>query len=206
MSRNKIYRSFGVLLCFLFMVSMAHGQLKQDSIAANNRGIYSLILYAGGGISFYTGDAGTPVGLPSTIYTVHPIGSFRVMWQPDHLLSVGLESGWTEFYSYNTDHGGTSSKTSVTAVPILMVFSMPIGDRIHVFAAPGTYLLTSKLNYGGETVLSTNSLGWMLAANYVQPINKRIGIAGELKWMDAYETRDANLSIQVQLVWRFLSW
>ena len=47
----------------------------------------------------------------------------RLMWKPEHLLRVGLESGYNYLYSYETtisdpEFGTSDVKSSLTAVPL----------------------------------------------------------------------------------------
>jgi hypothetical protein len=180
--------------------------ISKDDSALKKRGEYSLLVYAGGGISFYTGRSGEPEGFNNDVNRTAVAGTLRVMWQPDHLLSVGFETGWTRFYSYSTLHDSLTGHTDVTGVPLLVDFSMPVANRVHVFAGVGGYLISTKLNYLEESSASTLSLGWMAAANYVYPLNKKLSIAGEIKYMNAYENEDANISVQLQLVWKLNTW
>ena len=95
----------------------------------------------------YSGDPGTPVGLEAVqVNKIFPAATLRIMWHPDHLLRVGLETGWNTFYSYHVKNGATTGKVVVRATPIMLVFSMPVAKRINVFAGAGSYLVTSKLD------------------------------------------------------------
>jgi len=168
-------------------------------------GVYSLNVYAGGGISFFAGEAGTPTELNTTLSKTKPIGTLRVMWQPDHLLGLGLESGLVNFYSYDI-HDTINGNTDVSAVPVIIAFSMPLVKHLKVFFGPGGYFITSKVDYKLKTHSNTFSLGWMAALSYSKPISKTCDIATEFKWLNARETRDGSLSLQVMLKWKFLSW
>ena len=206
MSGNKEYLLVTGLL-FLQLAGWMSGQAQTDTAHKKNRGEYALVLYAGGGISFYSGDPGTPSGLNAVeVNKVYPSATLRVMWHPDHLLRVGLETGWNTFYSYKVNNNGITGSVHVRATPILLVFSMPIKKRINVFAGTGGYLVHSRLDYEVVTVSKTWSLGWMAAASYTYPLGKDLGIAAEFKWQQAYETRDANFNVQLQLRWKFLKW
>ena len=52
----------------------------------------SVNVFAGGGVSFYLANPGDPADLKSQVSQTHPIGTLRVMWYPDHLLRIGLET------------------------------------------------------------------------------------------------------------------
>lgn len=197
----------GFLLTAMFGISLnGSAQKNKDSAFVKKRGDYALYMYAGGGISYYTGRSGEPDGFSNELNRTAFAGTLRVMWQPDHLLGLGFETGWTRFYSYSTQHVNGTGNTDVTGVPLLVVFSMPLVKRVHVFAGVGGYLVTTKLDYLEESSGSTVSLGWMASANYVYPLNKKLSIAGEIKYMNAYETEDANISFQLQLLWKICTW
>ncbi|MGZ5190294.1 MAG: hypothetical protein ACXWCZ_04695 [Flavisolibacter sp.] len=162
----------------------------------------AIILYAGGGLSYFIGKAGTPNGFDADVKKTNPIGSLRLMWHPGHLLHAGLETGWLRFYSYSIDNNGKKGTTEINATPILLVFSMPVSSRFHVFAGTGIYLMTSILDYETKVKSKGYNLGWMVATSYHQSISEKFGLAYELKWMNASGTNDRVLSAQVQLMWK----
>jgi hypothetical protein len=168
-------------------------------------GTYSLVAYIGGGYSHYVT---TPGGPPSDIPVDHTksgfAGTVRVMWVPDHLIRLGLESGWTTFYSYKFG-AQSDGKMSLTGVPLIVVWSMNV-LKVDLFAGAGYYHLNSNLDYHGTITGHTWSLGWLAAASYTHPLSENLGVAGEVKWMNAVENQDAVMTIQVQLVWKFLEW
>ncbi|MBV9987458.1 MAG: hypothetical protein JO301_07255 [Chitinophagaceae bacterium] len=171
------------------------------------RGQYSLVAYISGGMGHYATAAGTPVAVNPVTSKWGFAGSVRVLWYPDHLLRIGFESGHMTFYSYKfTDSIGKAGKTSVTGVPLLLVASMPITARLNAFFGTGFYNMTTNLDYGGKTDSHKLAVGWMLAASYVQPLSKDLGVGFELKWMDAAQTVDASIVGQLQLVWKFIKW
>jgi hypothetical protein len=203
--RNSKY-----ILRLLIMVSMLPALDKtyaQGDTVYTGRGQYALVAYIGGGMGFYTENAGTPVNVKAITTRRGFVGSIRVLWHPDHLLRVGLETGHMTFYSYTfADSIGTKGKTALTAIPLLLVASMPVTARLNAFFGTGFYNVTSNLNYAGKASASKLSVGWMLAASYVHPITKDLGLGAELKWMDAAQTSDASIVGQLQLVWKFMKW
>jgi hypothetical protein len=188
----------------MLLFSTAHRLYGQDG---NTRGEYAFVAYIGGGMGYYTTGAGTPVAVQSTTSKWGFAGTVRVLWHPDHLLRVGLETGHMTFYSYKfTDSAGKSGKTSITGVPLLLVASMPITARLNAFFGTGFYNMTTNLDYAGTNDAHKLSVGWMLATSYIQPVSKNLGLGIELKWMDAAQTVDAAIVGQLQLVWKFLKW
>jgi hypothetical protein len=166
---------------------------------------FAVVLYGGGGITRYVAEINTPAGIRAT---VHPGGSaftFRAMWYPDHLLRVGIETGWVRFFSY-TLHGATDGNLYLSAAPMLLVFSMPITDRLNVYAGAGGYFVSSKLEFEGLVTVNELSQGWMLAASYHFPLTASLGIAAEAKWYNASQFEDATITAQAMIVWRCFEW
>lgn len=182
------------------MLNTSFAQTTTDSKAYKTE--KAVVVYAGGGISYFIGKAGTPTGFEPDIVKLHPMGSLRVMWHPGNLLHAGLETGWLRFYTYTIDDNGNEGRTEINATPILLVFSMPVSQRIHVFTGTGIYLMRSILDYNGHVKSNGYNLGWMVAASYHQPISKKFGLAYEAKWMNASGTNDRILSAQIQLMWK----
>jgi hypothetical protein len=164
------------------------------------------VAYVGGGFSRFAGVAGTPPGFNRSINKNGPVGTFRIMWHPDHRLRFGIESGWTSFYSYEVRGGTNSAKVHLTGIPLLMVFSMPVAKRLTLFAGTGTFLLTSNLDYVGKVQRNQFTIGYMASAMYVVPISDRVSLASEFKWFNARETKDTTLSLQLMAIWKFLQW
>jgi len=168
-------------------------------------GPYALVAYVGGGLAYYPIAPGSPPpGVPHDLTRFGGSGTLRVMWHPDHLIRLGVETGWTTFYSYRLTQA-PGGELHLSAIPLLWVMSMELFG-VNIFAGSGYYLLNSNLQYEGTVDVQTWSLGWMLAASYLRPISENLGIAGELKWMNASEHEEASLALQVQLVWKIMEW
>ena len=129
------------------------------------------------------------------------------MWHPDHLLKVGLETGHMTFYSYKfKDSAGVSGTTKLQAIPVLIEWTMAVTKRLNLFMGSGVYFLRTNLDYQGRTVSPKLSIGWMAAGSYIHPLSTNVGLGAEVKWMKAAETTNGIVSLQLQLVWKFLKW
>jgi hypothetical protein len=197
MFNNRYKNIFFLLFCFPIL---AFSQEEKE------KGEYALVAFAGGGISFFQGHAGTPGSLNAVVNRKAPIGTFRLMWYPDQLLRVGVETGWVKFYSYEIDDNGVKSSTEITGTPILVVFSMAFREHLNVYGGTGTYLVQSKLNYNGIVKATAPSLGWMLAAAYDIPLSQNLGITSEAKWLWASGPKNGSISLQLHMRWKFLRW
>ena len=201
MSARKPYMAlYALLVCGagLALVPQSHAQSTGD-------GKYSLVAYIGGGYSHYsTAPGGPPPGIPVDHSKSGMAGTVRVMWHPDHLIRLGLETGWTKFYSYEFGSQG-EGEMYLSGVPLIVVWSMNVLN-IDFFAGAGYYHLNSNIDYKGTVNGTTWSLGWMTAGSYTHKLSDNLGVAGELKWMNAVESQDAVITLQVQLVWKFFEW
>ena len=178
----------------------AQSNVKTDTVVTIKQ---SFVLYVGGGLAGYTTTINPTAGiLQGDVSKISPVGTFRIMWHPGYRLRLGIETGYTNFYSYKVKNGNVSGKVSLDAIPLLIVWSMPVVKRVSIFAGIGSYWLTTRLNYDGQVKSKTFSLGSNIALSYTQPLSKTLGLAAEAKWMNAFETKDNLLSLQVLLVWQ----
>ncbi len=204
---NKI-KYISLLLVLAFATAQSKAQRKSGGEFMPSKKVgkgYALVAYASGGLSYYVSGGGTTTTfLKTNVTKLNPLTTLRVMWHPDHLLRLGVETGYVTFYTYTLQD--TVGKVSLNGIPLLIEWNMPVAKRFNVFVGTGVYFLKSNLDYGGKTSSSKASLGWMAAASYTQPLTKNLGVAAELKYMDASETVNAVMGLQVQLVWKFFRW
>jgi len=182
-------------------------QAQGEFTSQPRHGQYSLVAYVSGGLGYFSSDKGVPAYLQTSVTKLSPVTSVRIMWFPDHLLKMGLETGYVTFYSYNiTDSAGGKGKVSLNAVPILLVWSMSITKNFNIFAGSGAYILNTQLDYKEKVISKKFSVGWVAAASYIYPLGKNTGLGLEGKWLYAAETSNGSLCTQLQFVWKFLKW
>ena len=168
---------------------------------------HSLVLYVGGGYSSYISPLNFKgTGVETNIVRTGPAATIRVLWQPQYRLRLGIETGFCNLYSYRLVNGNKKGRVSISAIPVMVVWSMSIVKRLDIFAGLGTYLLTSKLDYAGKVSSKLNSLGTSVALAYKIPISRTIAVAAHAKWMNAFQTKDALVSGEVGVVWNFFRW
>jgi hypothetical protein len=195
------------LAFFLTAGVASFGQHKHFTSQPGKHGHYSLVLYLSGGEGYFLSSKGIPDYLNTTPTKINPVTSVRVMWFPDHLIKVGLESGLITFYKYGfTDSAGNKGTVSLNATPILLVWSMSITKNFNIFAGSGAYILNTKLDYQTKVSAQKYSVGWMAAASYIYPVGKSTGLGLETKWLYAAETSNGSFIAQLQFVWKFLKW
>lgn len=203
MPTRVLERLAWLLVCAWPCACRAQDISVPDSTEADK---YALVLYAGGGATLYPTAAGVPSHLDTQVSYWGPSVSARLMWLPDRRLRVGFESGWSTIYSYDIEGPGPNGRVEQVAVPLLLVWSMPVTKRLSLFAGYGTYRVTSKLEYLGTTQAATFSLGYCAALSYVHPLSNTVGIGLDLKWYNAAETRHTLLAAHAQVVWKLHRW
>lgn len=197
-----------ILLCVLMLVSFnispAQQKVKKERMPRRKP---SFVLHAGGGMSYYTaGIKQTNVALPGTLKKWNPAGTVRLMWYPRYRLRLGLESGFTNFYRYNVKDPDGEGKVTLQAIPLLVVWNMQVLPRLNVYAGFGSYFLSTHLDYRGKLTSTDAVLGSNVAVSYNLPINRRVSAAAEVKLMNAFETKDAALTLQLHFVWKVFQW
>ncbi len=201
-TRNKLLLT--IALVFAFGCISAQ---EEFTSLPTHRGQYALVAYINGGAGYFISHEGAPAYLNPKVNRINTVATVRIMWHPDHLLKVGLESGVVNFYSYKlTDSAGRQGKITLQAVPVLLVWSMAVTKRFNIFAGSGGYILDTRLDYGTKTHAKKFSVGWMAAASYIFPISENVGLGTEAKWLYAAETSKGSLCLQAQFVWKFLKW
>src|SRR5688572_5946087 len=110
------------LFLFFFFTALLTGEQcsGQEEDSSQKKAGYSLYLYAGGGISRYTASLEPPIAGVTNKQLVKPIGCLRIMWQTDHRLGLGLESGWVTWYSYESKHDSVAATIQLTSIPLLV--------------------------------------------------------------------------------------
>lgn len=139
-------------------------------------------------------------------------GTVRVMWNPEHLLSIGLETGYQYLYSidisdYSTEYGTTNFSASMYTVPIFMIFSMKISPNVKLSAGSGMYLLYNSGELFGDQLNSNQlSIGARAGIAYTYPINNSISIGGELLYSYFSKIQDQTIAIQFMFIYDFLKY
>jgi len=139
-------------------------------------------------------------------------GTVKVMWNPEHLLSIGLETGYQQLYSldvsdYDTEFGNTNVSASMHTVPIFIVFAMKVLPNIKLSAGSGVYLLfNSGEAFGDELNSNQISIGAHMGISYTYPINNSMAVGGELLYSYFSKLQDQTVAIQFVFVYDFLKW
>jgi hypothetical protein len=175
--------------------------------AQDNDTLYTLDAYVGAGYGYYITDMDLD-GLNRGGVNL----SFRVMWQPDHILSVGLHTGYLQFFSFElkdaeTAGGTTDITSSLTAIPFGILFSMKIIEGLNINGGTSIYFLNSHADsHGNEVTSSDVSTGSLLSLTYIRPLSKNIALGGEIRYNFVNKIQDGSLSLQAVLKYKLLEY
>lgn len=184
---------------FLLLVVIFFSSLQAQTYKVNG--------FAGFGYArFITDIEGS--GLDKNGYS----GTFRIMWQPEHQLRVGLETGYYHLYrfevkNYQTDFGTTNAHSTLNALPVFLNMTMAVSRSIDIFAGIGpTILYTSFESHGSKNESSQWSTSYIIGGNYTHEISDKIKLGGELKYYHINKIEDGTLTLQFIFVYNLLSW
>ena len=130
----------------------------------------------------------------------------RIMWEPEHRLALGFESGYYTFYSASRKtSSGSTAQVSLAAVPILLTIRMRIYKNIFISTGTGVTVLTSKTSVLGSLAENsqTSYATFQASALYLKPIGKRFKIGGELKFLNVAKTEDSVMALNALVAYQF---
>ena len=139
-------------------------------------------------------------------------GSLKIMWKPEYLLRVGLETGYYRLYSFEqqgiaTDFGTADVSSSLSAMPIFVNWAMQVLPAVEIFAGIGpTFLFTSFESFGTKAETTQISTSYAVGATYTRRISETIELGGELKYYRINKIEDGTLSLQFVMVYKLLDW
>lgn len=127
--------------------------------------------------------------------TNHVGYTFRFMWEPEHRLAIGLESGYYTVYSIERPQG----TAKLSAIPLLVSFRIRVLPNFYLSGGPGMTIMYSDVTALGNTSNSSflSMANLHLSAMYRKKISDRFDLGGEVKFLNFGKTEDYGYSIQV---------
>lgn len=184
-----------ILIAALFVSCAAFAQ--RDSS-------HRLRLIVGGGYGFRLNKVDAPTA-DVDISTSSPGGTLRLMWKPEHLLSVGIESGYLPITQAtakgNIKPDEADGNANLTAIPALLIFSME-KYGVELSAGLGMYSLRVRgKSNKGSLENSAVEIGYTFSGAYTLELSNSLGIGAEVKYY-AFTDRDiVMLFPQLRLEW-----
>ncbi|WCT14846.1 outer membrane beta-barrel protein [Mucilaginibacter jinjuensis] len=121
----------------------------------------------------------------------------RVMWEPEHLLSLGIESGYYRLYTFNTPQPNEIHIAN-TAIPIQIVLSMKFLQNFYVNFAMGQSVLLNKINTEASGNFSASSFSiadFSGTLGYRHMLGDRFSIHAESKFYYSSAFVDKNIAV-----------
>jgi hypothetical protein len=129
-----------------------------------------------------------------------------IMWEPEHRLALGFESGYYTFYSASRiTPSGSTARVSLAAVPILLTIRMRVYKNFFVSTGTGVTILTSEANVLGSLAENsqTSFATFQATALYLKPIGKHFKIGGEFKYLNVAKTEDSVMALNALVAYQF---
>ena len=125
--------------------------------------------------------------------------SFKFFWEPEHRLSLGLQTGYYKLFQVTNQVGqDTSVQIDRSLIPFLLLVRMRIIDNVYLGAGVGISVMTNTAA-GVNQEISTNmtSLANLeVAGSYLYPLSKHWIVGGELKLFYSGSMEDWIYSVQ----------
>jgi len=131
----------------------------------------------------------------------------RFMWEPEHFLSLGIESGYYRLYTLKASSptDGTAHIIN-SAVPIQVVISMRFLDNFYCNFSMGQTILfnhATSSNYGDFSATSWSFADIGAALGYRYYVSKRISVSAEAKFFYSTHLDDKNLALVFMAGYKF---
>ena len=168
---------------------------------------YQVNSYIGLGYSRFISDMNLD-GLNKNGYS----GTLRIMWKPEHLLRIGIETGYYRLYSFeqkniDTEFGTTDAQSALDAIPVFINVTMQIIRPLEIFAAVGpTFLSTSFESFGSKSESSQVSTSYIVGGTYLHDLSEKFKLGGELKYYRINKIEDGTITLQILLVYNIIDW
>ena len=130
--------------------------------------------------------------------------SASIMWEPEHRLSLGLETGFYRLYTVRISDPDINITND--AIPISLVVCMRILRNIYFKFASGQTILLNKVTSSdfGKIKASTVSLGdFSGSLEYRKQLNDRFSLGSEMKFYYASKLDDKNIAFIFLLGYHF---
>ncbi|MFI5155312.1 MAG: hypothetical protein ACHQEM_03975 [Chitinophagales bacterium] len=186
----------GILVCLCSAAVMA--QTNNQAHVKKHR----FALYAGIGPNYYFNNLVLGKKLVND-WNYSFVGRF--MWEPEHFLSVGIESGYYRLYTLNgpdTAHAHIAN----SAIPIQFVISMKFLKSFYFNFSMGQSKLINKVT--ADVSGDFNASAWSLAdftctLGYHYVFKSRISLGAELKYFYSTAFTDRNIALVFMAGYKF---
>ncbi len=138
-------------------------------------------------------------------------GAFRLMWEPENLLRLGIEGGFLHLAhskeeNIQTEFGLTKRSNSLNAYPLMLHFNMKIW-KLELMLGLGAALISSKINaFNDVSESSVITSTKMYGLGYNLPLTDRFSIGCEFKYYSFSTPELTVATIQLKSKYSILIW
>jgi hypothetical protein len=121
----------------------------------------------------------------------------RYMWEPEHWLTIGFETGYYRLYSINFN-GPNHTSVRNSAIPFQLIVGTKFLKKFYFNFGIGRSLLINDIttDFDGEYDATTFSLADISTTlGYKKQLNERFSLSSEMKLYYASKASDMNLAL-----------
>ncbi|MCK9219457.1 MAG: hypothetical protein PHF97_03285 [Bacteroidales bacterium] len=186
-------KKYIILILIIFFGVFSGYSQKVDSLIVK-RNHYSFTI--GGGWTHYINSL--EIGKKDARINFAGI-SLKFFWEPEHRLSLGLETGFYQIYKVKiNDYMNVTGQAGMSAIPLLLTVRMRIVDHFHLSVGAGLAMMFNKVSGMGQNINSTilSLSNYQFSGSYIYPLHKHWLVGGEFKVLDFGKADDWIYSVQ----------
>ncbi len=180
------------ILGILIIACSAHSMAQTNNDAAASKSKFAI--YAGFGPNYYFNNL--QIGKNNVNEFNYSITG-RFMWEPEHLLSLGFETGYYRLYTFN-GLGAAQVHITNTAIPLQVVISMRLPAAFYVNFSMGQSILHNSATSGTAPAFKASALSvadFSGTLGYRYKLNNRFSISAEGKYYYSSSFVDRNIAL-----------
>jgi len=131
--------------------------------------------------------------------------SCKFFWEPEHRLSLGLETGYYELFSVSEPiNNYVTLETKRNVVPLLLLVRMRIVDHFHLSVGMGLAMILNKTSGADQKIVTKSwSLSdYELTGSYIYPVGKHLRLGAEVTMFNFGLLDDWMYSVQALIAVR----
>lgn len=164
------------------------------SAQAGQENRHRFSVYLGAGPNFYFNNL---VFLKNRVNELNYSFSGKIMWEPEHRLSIGLETGYFRLYGIDLS-GPKNTKVRNSAIPIQLVVTMRVMKSFYGSFSIGRAFLINDVTtdaYGNFDATTFSLADFSATVGYRKKLNDRYSIGIDAKYYYSSKAEDANFAL-----------
>lgn len=200
---NIIHRNKKVFLFIFLSFGLIFNAISQNDKVKNTN--FALNISIGNGLI---------ANFDNEIYHLNSLyysPTMRVLWKPNYLLNIGVESAYLTISKQDSDlvsttFGNTIFRARLNAIPILLVFNMKL-SKLDIYSGIGMSSITSRLEAFQEKVVTNDwYYCYNLGIGYSHLLSKDLEIGIEAKSYFFPRIQKISGGIVLSVSYNFLKW